>query len=190
MKNSIFLNIIKWSIVLAFFTPLLVSNKFIFPFVFPKTSAFQILVEVMFFAWLILIIEKPEFRPARSKLIFTTAVFLAVVFFASLLGVDFQLSFWSSFERMTGIITLLHYFVYFLVLSSVLKTKKDWFLMFDFFIAASLLLSFFGLGQKLGLPGFVLSGKGRVASHHPFRPGSHPEEKPPAFIYASRYSWR
>ncbi|PIS31899.1 MAG: hypothetical protein COT41_00495, partial [Candidatus Portnoybacteria bacterium CG08_land_8_20_14_0_20_40_83] len=89
---------------------------------------------------------------------------MSIVILASIFGVNFGLSFWSAYERMTGIVTLLHYFVFFLVLCSVLKTKKDWLLVFDFFIIASLLLSFFALGQKLGIKSFLLAGQGRVSS--------------------------
>ena len=48
------------------FRSLVVSGNFIFPFVFPKTMIFQILVELMFFAWILLAIEKPEFRPRQK----------------------------------------------------------------------------------------------------------------------------
>jgi O-antigen ligase/tetratricopeptide (TPR) repeat protein len=164
MKNKILLYIIKGAIIGSFFTPLYVSNKFIFPFVFPKTALFQILVEIMFFAWLILIFEKPEFRPSRSRIFWALSIFLFIIFLTSFLGVDFGLSFWSSYERMTGLVTMLHYFAFFLVLSSVLKTKKEWLLVFDAFIVANLALCFFGLFQKLGLEGFILAGKGRISA--------------------------
>ncbi len=163
MKNSIILSSIKALIIASFFTPLFVSSAFIFPFVFPKTALFQIIVEVIFFLWLALIVKEPRFRPSRSKITWSLSIFLAMVFIASILGVNFQLSFWSSYERMTGIITMLHYFAFFLVLSSVLKTKKDWLSIFNFFLVAGVLLSLFGVGQKLNLPGFALSGEGRVS---------------------------
>jgi O-antigen ligase/tetratricopeptide (TPR) repeat protein len=164
MKNNILPNIIKVLIVLSLFTPLVVSSDFVFPFVFPKTAAFQILVEIMFFLWLILIMSRPEFRPKRSRIFWAITIFLSVVILASLFGVSFGLSFWSAYERMTGIVTLLHYFAYFLILVSVLKSKKDWLLVFDFFIIASLILSLFAFGQKLDIKSFVLAGEGRVSS--------------------------
>ncbi|OIO47375.1 MAG: hypothetical protein AUJ32_03085 [Parcubacteria group bacterium CG1_02_40_82] len=164
MKNPILANIIKALIIISLFTPLFVNSGFLFPFVFPKTAAFQVLVEIMFFLWLILILSRPEFRPKRSRIFWAISIFLSIVILASIFGVNFGLSFWSAYERMTGIVTLLHYFVFFLVLCSVLKTKKDWLLVFDFFIIASLLLSFFALGQKLGIKSFLLAGQGRVSS--------------------------
>jgi len=164
MKNLILPTIIKGLIVISFFTPLVVSSLFIFPFVFPKTAAFQVVVEIMLVFWLALIIYRPEYRPNRSKILWALGIFLFIVFLASLFGVNFQLSFWSSYERMTGIITMFHYFTYFVILSSVLKTKKDWLIIFDFFIAASLSLGFYALGQKLNVAGFLIAGPGRVSA--------------------------
>ncbi|MBI4709036.1 MAG: O-antigen ligase family protein [Candidatus Portnoybacteria bacterium] len=164
MQKTILLYIIKAGAIVSLFTPLVVNQNFVFPFVFPKTAAFQIVVEIMLFAWLVLIFDNPELRPKRSKILWALGIFLFVVFLASALGVDFAHSFWSNYERMTGFVTLLHYFFYFLILSSVLKTKKDWFLFFDFFIIVSLMLSLFSLGQKFNLDGFLLAGQGRVSA--------------------------
>jgi len=164
MKTPILASIIKVLIIVSLFTPLFVNSGFLFPFVFPKTAAFQVLVEIMFFLWLILIMSRSEFRPRRSRIFWAIAIFLSVVILASLLGNNFGLSFWSAYERMTGIVTLLHYFAFFLILGSVLKTKKDWLLVFDFFIVVSLLLSLFAFGQKLDIKSFVLAGQGRVSA--------------------------
>ncbi|MFH0852586.1 MAG: O-antigen ligase family protein [bacterium] len=163
-KNSILLFIVKAAVIASFFTPLFVSDAFIFPFVFPKTALFQVLVEIAFFAWLLLMFDRPEFRPRLSRLFWVVAVFMFIVFLSGVLGVDFFLSFWSSYERMTGFITMLHYFALFVILSSVFKTKKDWLMVFDFFIAAGLALCFIGLFQKLGVQGFFLAGVGRISA--------------------------
>lgn len=165
MKKTILLNIIKIAVIISFFTPLIVHSGYIFPFVFPKTAVFQVLVEIIFFAWLILIIEHPEYRPVRTKIFLAISFFLAILFFASLFGVDFPHSFWSNYERMTGLITLFHYFAYFLVLTSVLKTKKDWFLIFDSFIIASIVISLYAIGQKFGIESFLSAGQNRLSAN-------------------------
>src|SRR4030042_4893276 len=164
MKSQTLATIIKALIIISLFAPLVVSSDFIFPFFFAKTAAFHIWVEISFFLWLILIISRPQYRPKRSRIFWAISFFLFIVILASIFGVNFGLSFWSAYERMTGIVTLLHYFAYFLILASVFKTKKDWLLIFDFFIAVSLLLSFFALGQKLNIQSFLLAGQGRVSS--------------------------
>ena len=46
------------------------------------------------------------------------------------IGVSIQRSLWSSFERMQGIIDLLHWFAFILIIISIFKTgtsyKEDW----------------------------------------------------------------
>ena len=37
-------------------------------------------------------------------------------------------------------------------------------MIFDFFVLANLVLCFVGLGQKLGIEGFLLAGKGRISA--------------------------
>ncbi|MDD5589865.1 MAG: O-antigen ligase family protein [Candidatus Portnoybacteria bacterium] len=160
-KNLLYF--IKACIFFSFLTPLIVSDKFIFPFVFPKTAAFQILVEVMVLAWVFLMAENHQYRPALSRLAWAIGIFLAIAFISSILGVNFSHSFWSNYERMTGLFTLLHYFAYFMVLASVMKTKKDWLFLFDGFIGAGIIVSFIALFQQLGL-GIYLSGQGRVSA--------------------------
>jgi O-antigen ligase/tetratricopeptide (TPR) repeat protein len=60
---------------------------------------------------------------------------------------------------MSGILALFHFFAYFLVLGSMLKSKSDWLKFFDVFVASSLSVSLSALGQKFGL----ITGGGRLA---------------------------
>src|SRR3989304_7549739 len=52
--------------------------------------------------------------------------FVLISIIASVFGVDFTRSFWSTFERMTGLITFLHLFAFYIVLTSVFKERKYW----------------------------------------------------------------
>lgn len=158
----ILLIIIRYCLYFALFTPIFVSGKFVFPYVFPKTALFQILIEIAFAAWLILIAANPAYRPKFRGLTKTLVIWLAVLFFVSLIGINFYHSFWSSYERMTGLVTLLHYFAYFLILLSILKTENDWIKMFDVAIAAGLCVNLIGLMQKYG--GLMSPAGDRIAS--------------------------
>ncbi|MBU4142776.1 O-antigen ligase family protein, partial [Patescibacteria group bacterium] len=63
-------------------------------------------------------------RPALTGLLATTAavlIFLAINFLAALFGIDFYTSFWGNLERMGGIWGLLHFVVWFFMLTSVFK---------------------------------------------------------------------
>ncbi len=64
---------------------------------------------------------------------------------ADILGVNPYKSFWSNYERMEGYITILHLALYFMIIRSVLQTRKDWLLFFNTILAVSFLVSLFSL---------------------------------------------
>lgn len=119
------LNIIKFGIILALFTPFIFSQSFYFPYVGPKGLYFMGLAEIVFFTWLILAIKFPQYRPRSNPLTVAFSVFLLILALSSLLGVNLSLSFWSKFERMSGVLMWLHIFAFYLAVSSVLEIK-DW----------------------------------------------------------------
>jgi len=120
------LSIIKWGTYLVLFTPLIISQKSFFPFVTPKTIYFRILVEVILAAYLILIIFFPRYRPRINVIGISILIFLFVFILASVLGVNFERSFWSTYERMTGIFTFLHLLAFFVVITNTFKKREDW----------------------------------------------------------------
>ncbi len=129
LKNGlekICLLIITWGTYLVLFTPLVVNTDFFFPFVAPKTVFFRIIVEIILAAYIFLVVVNRRWRPHVNILTIAVALYLAIFILASLTGVNFGKSFWSTNERMTGILTMLHLFTFFVILSSVFKERKEW----------------------------------------------------------------
>jgi len=129
--EKILLLIIKAVLGLTLFIPFIISKNTLFPFVFGKAIAFQILVEIILFFYLILILINAKYRPQlgfkRDNLIFwTVSLYILMLLIATLTSQDILLSFWGTQERMTGVFSLLHFFAYFIILIGVLQTKKDW----------------------------------------------------------------
>ena len=89
---------------LILFTPLVISGKFFFPFVGPKSLYFMALAEIIFAAWLILIIFEPKYRPRFNLLLAALILFVGCLILSSIFGEDFSRSFWSKYERMTGLL--------------------------------------------------------------------------------------
>jgi len=131
--------VIKSSIYLSLFTPLVISQRSFFPFVTPKTIYFRILIEIAFAFYLILAILIPRYRPKINGVFVSILVFIFILILSSFLGINFQRSFWSVYERMTGIFTFLHLLAFFVVLTSVFKDKDDW----RKFLAVSILAGVF-----------------------------------------------
>ncbi len=124
--EKIYFSVIEWGTYLALFTPFIFLRDYFFPFVVPKTIFFRVIVDVIFIAYILLVLSNRKYLPKFSPLIITLTVFLGVVIFTSIVGVNFTRSFWSVFERMTGILTFLHLYVFFIILSSVFKERKYW----------------------------------------------------------------
>ena len=126
LLERVCLSVIKYSVFAALFTPLVINENFFFPFVCPKTIFFRILVNVMFSAYIILALFNREYRPKINALLIAISLFLIVLAAASALGVNLERSFWSTFERMTGLLTFFHLFAFYIVLTNVFKKKQDW----------------------------------------------------------------
>lgn len=148
---------IMWLICAALFTPLIISSSTLFPYVFGKAIAFQIITEIMFVAYIWLVYlnyrqtGKLNYLPRLNFLTWSLIILLGVFFLNMILSVDPRYSFWSKQERMDGFFNLLHFFVFFFVVASVAKDRKSWFLILDVSIIASLLVSGFAIGQKIGV---------------------------------------
>ena len=92
-----------------------------------------------------------EYLPRPSKLLWAVFGFVFIVGFADALGANPYRSFFSNYERMEGFLMISHMALFFLVLTSVFKSKKEWYWWFSAVIVASLFVSFNALLQKLGV---------------------------------------
>lgn len=132
------------------FIALIVSGKMFFPFITGKNFVFRILVELLLGGWAILAILDKAYRPKFSPLFIAVLALLGVMTFADFLGVNPFKSFWSNFERMEGLISLIHLVGYFVVVGAVLNTEKLWNRFFNTSIAVSVIIGIYGLLQIAG----------------------------------------
>jgi len=146
--TSILKEIIRWATYLILFIPLIISGQYFFPFVGPKSIYFMGLVELIFAAWLFLIVFSPKYRPRLNILSIALILFLVVLTFSTFFGADISRSFWSKYERMTGLLMWFHLFAFFLAISSTFKSKEDWFKIFGVSIFAAILMSLISLVVK------------------------------------------
>ena len=144
---------IKILIYLIPFLPLFIAKQIVFPYVTGKSFAFRILVELATVLWLGLIVLNKEYRPKNSVILSAVLFFTFVVGLADIFGVNPYGSFWSSFERMDGYITILHLMAYFVIVTSVLITKKDWKIFLNIFVIAAVPVCMYALFQRFGHEG-------------------------------------
>lgn len=152
--ENFLISIIRWGTYLILFTPLIVWRQSFFPFVTPKTIYFRILVEIIFSAYLILAISFPKYRPKLNPLTISLFIFLFVLILTSILGINFERSFWSTYERMTGLFTQFHLLAFFIILVSCFKEREDWekLLATSIFVGVLLSLNVL-LGEKISTRG-------------------------------------
>ena len=151
-------NIIRIGTYLILLTPLILLGKAYFPFVGPKSLYFMGLCQIIFFVWLYLAFKRKEYRPKLNFILISFSLFLIVLILSSVFGIDFSRSFWSKYERMTGLLMWLHLFGFFLVASSTFK-KSDWKKIFIVTALISLLISCFSILEHLGVKQFKLSDR-------------------------------
>lgn len=142
------------------FLTLYVEDNYFFPFITGKNFWFRIIVDFTVVSWGLLALLDARYRPRWSWIFGSFGILLVVMFFANLFGQHPESSFFSNFERMDGYISLVHAFLYALVLGSVMKTKKEWqYLLFTSLFVAFLVAAY-GLAQYFGFA----QGNGRIDS--------------------------
>ena len=154
--ENLLLSAVKYLIILALLTPLIISNFTLFPYITGKSIAFQILVEValIYYIWLLYLNKKRtgcfNYLPQLNLFSWTLIIFLLILILNNIFSVDPYYSFWSKQERMEGLFNLFHFFAFFFIIASVIKEKEDWFKIFNVTVGVSFVITLIAFTQKLG----------------------------------------
>lgn len=129
------------------FMPFIFMDGLIFPFITGKIFVFQIIVELIFAAYLILIYFDRNYRPRVAPVLIAVSLFILTAILATIFGIDPDRSFWGNYERMSGLFTILHFFAYFLILTSLLREQKTWLNYLSWALALSGIQAIIGIAQ-------------------------------------------
>jgi hypothetical protein len=124
-----------------------VAGDLFFPYITGKNFAFRAIVEVITVAWLLLTLLSSEYRPRKSVVYLSLGVFIVIVALADLLGPNPFKSIWSNYERMEGLVTLLHLGAFSLVAGTMFKTQQQWNYFWATSIGVSTVVSITALAQ-------------------------------------------
>jgi O-antigen ligase/Tfp pilus assembly protein PilF len=145
---------LRFTVIIAMFaTPficLIVLDNMFFPFITGKNFTFRILTEIMLGAWLLLMFIDRAYRPKFSYILAAAGAFLVAITIADFQGVNPYKSFWSNYERMEGLITHIHLFLYFIVSGSVLLTDSIWYWFWNTSLGVSVIAALNGFAQLSG----------------------------------------
>jgi tetratricopeptide (TPR) repeat protein/O-antigen ligase len=137
-------------IFLVPFIPLIISTPLFFPFITGKNFAFRIIVEIIFAAWLLLLYYDASYRPKKNLITIAVGTFIGVVAIADIFGINPYRSFWSNYERMEGLVSLLHVVAYFFVATTIIVTEKLWSKFFHTLFGVSFFLTLYSAMQIHG----------------------------------------
>ena len=142
-------------IILAciFVTPficLIVADSMFFPFITGKNFIFRTLVEAMLGSWTLLMFLDKTYRPRFSWILAAAGAFIVAITISDFHGVNPYRSFWSNYERMEGLITHLHLFLYFIITGSVMLTEDLWNWFWRTSLGVSVIVVINGFSQLMG----------------------------------------
>ena len=150
-QQLMLLRLVQVGVVLLLLTPLVITKSTYFPFVVGKALYWRTLVEIVFALWVLLAVQTPSYRPPRSWLLVLLGAILACSMLAAGFGVSFQRSFWSTYERMDGVLDLVHQFAFALVVISVFRDWASWRVLLTMSLVASVLVVLLAVASYLEL---------------------------------------
>ena len=119
----------------------------LFPYVVGKVLFARVIIEAAFILWLLLILWFPSYRIPRSRLLIIFSIYLFITLCASIFGTSTNRSIWSTYERMQGWIDLTHWFALSMVLVSMFRTFRQWWVVLNINLVVGLALGLLGFAQ-------------------------------------------
>ncbi|OGN16240.1 MAG: hypothetical protein A3C88_02535 [Candidatus Yanofskybacteria bacterium RIFCSPHIGHO2_02_FULL_50_12] len=144
--------------LIALVVPLVIFREFLSPFHYGKVIVFRSLLEIMGAMYLVLVLKNRSFLPQRDRIFWGLGIFTLVFALTTATSVLQYPSLWGSLERMGGLWTFLHYFLFFVIARAVLTKDEHWQRVLDITIVAGVLSAFYGFGQKTDSDLFLGSG--------------------------------
>ncbi|MBN2197936.1 O-antigen ligase family protein [Candidatus Wolfebacteria bacterium] len=139
-----------------------VTVSTLFPFIVGKYVWFRLSVDLAFLFFLLglllqdklSIISNQLLTVFRKPIVIAVSIFILIFLLACFFSVDPKMSFWSNFERGEGGFQMLHFYIFFLLLITLLR-EEDWQKLFIFALIGGLGMAFYGLFAGFGFQNFV-----------------------------------
>jgi O-antigen ligase len=142
---------IQAGLALVLMVPILVSGKYLFPYIHLKNISFRVIISLLFVLAIWYLLKKGEIVGKKNYVLYAFIGLFVIEIVAGIFGVNPANSFWSNYERMDGIITMFYLLMYLWLLLQFFQTKADWLWLFRVSIFTAILLSIYGLLQRAGV---------------------------------------
>lgn len=148
--------VLAWLLLATAFAPLLTFSGLLYPHIASKVFYFEVLVELAAALLLLKAALGTVAVPAalRRPWSWLPLGFLGVAYLASLFGIDFENSFYSTLARYDGLLTLTHLIAYFYVLLFVFQ-RSDWRKLLMSLASVGGIVALVSLAQAAGMPGIA-----------------------------------
>ena len=128
--------------------PLVFVPVVIFPFVFSKLIFFQILIGLTFPSYIILAWIEPKYRPRWSLLYVAIGSYFVALLLSVIFASDPVKAWWGNQERMNGLFTMLHFFIWLTMTISLIKTWPQWRRLLNYQVGLGVFMACVALLQK------------------------------------------
>jgi O-antigen ligase len=135
-------------------TPLIFSSGMFFPYITGKAFFMRIIILLSSISYTGLILFDKNSRPKKSFMLYSLLGFIFILFLAMLNSINPSRSFWSNFERMEGLVTMLYMAALFIVSASTIK-RKEWSYVMGVSLAISLVVGINALGGTDRISGYL-----------------------------------
>ena len=112
---------IRACVALVLLTPLVTAPWTLYPFSVGKALWARVLIAVAFALWAVLALVRPRWRAPPSALLGLLGAGLAISALSGWFGVGPELSWWSNYDRMQGLVDAAHWAAFALMLVSVAR---------------------------------------------------------------------
>ncbi|OGN30021.1 MAG: hypothetical protein A3A33_01710 [Candidatus Yanofskybacteria bacterium RIFCSPLOWO2_01_FULL_49_25] len=152
--------VIRWGIYATAFMPLIIFSNYLSPFHFGKVILFRPWIEILAVLYIALALKDRSFLPKRDILFWAVTAFMVAFGLATLTSFSKYQSLMGTLERMGGWFTFFHFWLFYVIAASVLKTRDEWLMFVKFSVFVSFLSTIYGFLQKTNLS-FILGAGGR-----------------------------
>lgn len=150
IRESTIVSIIKAGVYAVLFLPFVVIPLFLFPFATSRGFLLQIIVEIIIALYVVLALKNSAYRPKKTALFLALSFYFLILLLSTLFGLDPHRSFFGNYERMWGFFSLAHFFLFFVVLAGMFKTKEEWARVIKTALVVGALSATFGVFQFVG----------------------------------------
>jgi O-antigen ligase len=138
---------IRYLLYILPLTPAIVAGGFLFPYISARTIYFRSLIEIALFFVLVLWWRyRTRSRVERNYFFIVFSLFVVTNIISSFFSYSFLIAWFSDIERMWGVFTLLHLFLFYFLLRAFF-TGREWRIFLNVAVIVSVYIAGYGIIQ-------------------------------------------